>query len=70
MTMNWGMFKFKRTHRFLIEVWEALFRSMLGSFTAHSNTNNLEEIIVNTLCGLANTDYDELATYSIIRSFE
>ena len=38
---------------------EAHFRSMLESFMAHSNTNNLEETIANTLCAYANTDSDE-----------
>ncbi len=62
--------QFKRTHRFLMEVWEALFRNMLDSFMAQFNDSNLEEIIASTLSNLDNSDYDELAVYSIIRSFE
>jgi len=45
----------------LMEVWGALFRSVLQVFMSSSNTNNLEEIIVSALCDFAKTDYDELA---------
>ena len=41
-----------REHTVSMEVWEAVFRS-IEIFTAHSNTNNLEEIIVDTLCAFA-----------------
>ncbi len=65
-----GCTQFKRTHRFLMEVWEALFRSMLQCFKANSNSNKVDEIVTSILSDFANTNYDELAVYSIIRSFE
>jgi len=43
---------------------------MLQIFVANSNTDSLEENITSTLCDFANTDYDELAVYSITRAFE
>ncbi len=65
-----GCTQLKRTHRFLMEVWEALFRSMLQCFKANSNSNKVDEIVTSILSDFANTNYDELAVYSIIRSFE
>ena len=62
--------KFKRTHRFLMEVWEALYRSMLLNFLAQSPHKLVwEGTIAATLSELEKTSYDELAVYSVIRSF-
>ena len=61
--------QFKRTHRFLMEVWEAMFRSMLQSFLANFRDKlNLEEMVASTLQEFEKSSYDKLALYSLIIS--
>ena len=63
--------QFKRTHYFLMEVWEAMYRSMLESYLdSLPNKQQLEQCITSTLLEFTNVNYDELALYSVIRSFE
>lgn len=64
--------QFKRTHRFLLEAWQAMYHGMLQSFLANSplDKHSMQEKIASTLQELDKTHYDEVALYSIIRSFE
>ena len=54
-----------------MEVWEAMYRSMLESYLdSLPNKQQLEQCITSTLLEFTNVNYDELALYSVIRSFE
>ncbi len=59
--------KFRRTHLFLMETWEGLFRLMLDGFvSSHTSTLNL----AHTLEELHKYQYDKVAVYSVIRSLQ
>lgn len=62
---------FTRTHRFLMEAWEAIFRHMVDNFIlGYKRKVDINHVIHSTLKELDKPEYDELALYSIVRSME
>ena len=41
---------FKRTHLFLLQVWEAIYRAMVLTYITHSNPANLTNNVTITFC--------------------
>ena len=65
---------FQRTHHFLMETWESLYRHMLKLFLVYHTSLNcpddIEKTVNHTLQELDNEKYDSLALYSIICSLQ
>ena len=72
---------FHRTHQFLMETWESIFRHMLKQFLEYRHTysdahmikkcdQNVMLTLKNTLADLKKEDYDNTAISSVLRSME
>ena len=67
---------FQRTHHFLMEVWESLYRHMLKQFLEYRTALtppvnvDIQQAVDHTLQEFKKEHYDALAIYSVIRSFQ
>ena len=67
---------FQRTHHFLMEAWEGLYKYMLKQFQVYCIALtppvnvDIQQAAVHTLQEFTKDHYDALAIYSVIRSFQ
>lgn len=62
---------FKRTHRFIMEVWESMYRHVLKIFMLDTeHDNQITQELEHTLRELEKEEYDATAMFSVIRSLQ